>query len=64
MFEAPHKLIKTLDEMEEYFGNIEIVIARELTKIHEEFRRGLIQEQKAHFRKVLPKGEFVILFHL
>jgi 16S rRNA (cytidine1402-2'-O)-methyltransferase len=64
MFEAPHKLMKTLNEMEEYFGNIEIVIARELTKVHEEFRRGLIQEQKAHFRKVLPKGEFVILFHL
>lgn len=64
MFEAPHKLMKTLDEMEEYFGNIETVIARELTKVHEEFRRGLIQEQKAHFRKVPPKGEFVILFHL
>jgi len=39
LFEAPHKLLKTLTEMQEVFGDIEIVIARELTKIHEEIKR-------------------------
>ena len=43
--------------------DIDIVIARELTKIHEEIRREKISESLAHFNKVIPKGEFVILFH-
>ncbi len=62
-FEAPHRLIKTLEELKEVFGDIEIVICRELTKIHEEIRRSKISESIAHFTRVAPKGEFVILFH-
>ncbi|MEK7534352.1 MAG: 16S rRNA (cytidine(1402)-2'-O)-methyltransferase [Patescibacteria group bacterium] len=64
LFEAPHKLLKTLQELQEAFGNIDIVLARELTKIHEEIRREKISESIEHFSKVLPKGEFVVLFHL
>ena len=39
-YEAPHRLIKTLQEMEQRLGNIEVVLAKELTKIHETFTRG------------------------
>ncbi len=63
-FEAPHKIIRTLEELKVTFGDIDIVIARELTKIHEEIRREKISESILHFSKVNSKGEFVILFNL
>lgn len=63
IFEAPHKLIQTLEELREEFGNIDIVLARELTKIHEEIRREKILDSLKHFQKTTPKGEFVILFN-
>jgi len=59
LYEAPHKLKNTLENILEIFGNRKIVLAREITKIHEEFIRGTIQEilqQNQDF-----KGEFVIL---
>lgn len=64
MFEAPHRLTKTLEEWKEALGDIDIVVCRELTKVHEEVRREKILESLDHFKKVNPKGEFVILFHL
>lgn len=64
LFEAPHKLIKTLEELESAFGNIDIIIGRELTKVHEEFRREAIHESISHFSKHSPKGEFALLFHV
>ena len=39
-YEAPHRLVKTLEELNKRFGNIDIVIAKELTKIHENYIRG------------------------
>lgn len=63
IFEAPHKLIRTLGEMKDVFGDIDIVICRELTKIHEESLRSKISDSIAHFEKVAPKGEFVILLN-
>ncbi len=62
LFEAPHRLVKTLGELQEVFGDIEVVIAKELTKIHEEIRRETISSSLLHFEKTNPKGEFVILF--
>mgnify|MGYP001574549346 FL=1 len=62
IFEAPHRLVKTLEEVKEVFGDIDIVIARELTKIHEEVRREKASQSIDHFKKINPKGEFVILF--
>ncbi len=62
IFEAPHKLLKTLNEIREIFGNIDIVISRELTKTHEEIRRENISKSIEHFKNTNPKGEFVILF--
>lgn len=59
---APHKLGQTLNDMKLAFGDIEIVVARELTKIHEEVWRGKFSEALSHFRS--PKGEFVLLIFL
>lgn len=64
LFEAPHKLIRTLEELNEEFGNVDIVICRELTKIYEEIRREKISKSLEHFSKITPKGEFVILFNV
>lgn len=62
-YEAPHKLIQTLQELKEALGDIQIVVCRELTKIHEEIRRETISQALAHFTDVQPKGEYVILFN-
>lgn len=64
IFEAPHKLVKTLSEMQEIFGDIDIVIARELTKVHEEIRHGKISASLKHFQKKAPKGEIVLLLNV
>ena len=53
-----------LRELQEIFGDIDIVIARELTKIYEEIRKEKISEAILHFNKNKPRGEFVVLFHL
>lgn len=58
-YEAPHKLRKTLELMLEVFGNRDVVLARELTKIHEEFIRGNIEDVLKSLGE--PKGEFVII---
>ncbi len=63
-FEAPHKLLTTLSDLQSVFGDIDIVIARELTKMYEEVRREKISDSLKHFKKTPPKGEFVLLFHL
>lgn len=58
-YEAPHKLKGTLENIMEIFGNRNIVLARELTKIHEEFIRGKIADILSNIDSL--KGEFVIL---
>lgn len=63
IFESPHRLLKTLKEIKDNFGNIDIVICRELTKVYEEIRREKISQAITHFEKAKPKGEFTILFH-
>ncbi len=57
---APHKLVQTLTDVKDVLGDIEIVLARELTKVHEEIWRGTVTETLTHFPE--PKGEFVLLF--
>lgn len=57
---APHKLHQTLTDLQTVFGDIPIVIARELTKVHEEVWRGKLYESLGYFYK--PQGEFVLLF--
>ncbi len=61
-YEAPHRLVKTLKNMATVFdSDRQIVVARELTKIHEEFVRGTITELNDYFEENAPRGEFVIL---
>ena len=62
-FESPFRVLKTLDELKEEFGDMEIVVARELTKIHEEVKKGKISEISEYYKKSI-KGEIVILFNL
>lgn len=62
-FEAPHRLLRTLEELKAVFGDVQIVICREMTKLHQEVRRELISESIVHFSKTPPKGEFVLLLN-
>ncbi|CAN5120282.1 16S rRNA (cytidine(1402)-2'-O)-methyltransferase [soil metagenome] len=64
LFEAPHRIIKTLGELQEVFGDIQIVICREMTKTYQEIRRELISESAVHFKKTAPKGEFVLVLNI
>ena len=65
LYEAPHKLIKTLEEILENIGDINCVIAREITKIHEEFIRKNISEILEEFQKKdAVKGEYIILLDM
>ena len=63
VYESVHRLDATLEDIEEYFGpEHPVCVARELTKMFEEFVRLPVAEARAHFKKKKPKGEFVILF--
>ncbi|HZQ29870.1 MAG TPA: 16S rRNA (cytidine(1402)-2'-O)-methyltransferase [Patescibacteria group bacterium] len=64
LFEAPHKLIKTLEDMKAVLGDVDITLARELTKVYEEVSKDKISSQLEKFKKITPKGEFVLLFNL
>lgn len=59
LYEAPHKILNTINDLENILENRQVVFAREITKIHEEFIRGTIKELKAKVEN--PKGEFVII---
>ncbi len=60
-YESPFRVLDTLKDILEIFGDIEVVVCRELTKMHEEVRRGKVSEAIAHFTKTAPKGEFTVL---
>jgi 16S rRNA (cytidine1402-2'-O)-methyltransferase len=61
-YESPHKLVRTLEHFEQYFGENRLIsVSRELTKLFEETRRGTVKEIKEHFQNNPPKGEIVIV---
>lgn len=61
-YESPHRLRVTLRDLGAALGNErQIVIARELTKLYEEFWRGTIAEAIAHYTQIEPKGEFTLV---
>jgi 16S rRNA (cytidine1402-2'-O)-methyltransferase len=61
-YEAPHRLIKTLSDLTTACGAVRrVVIARELTKLHEEIWRGTLQDANMRFSETEPRGEFVII---
>ena len=59
IYEAPHRIIDTLKEIEKVLGNRKIVVAKEITKIHESFYRGNVEDV---IEKIgIPKGEYIII---
>jgi 16S rRNA (cytidine1402-2'-O)-methyltransferase len=61
-YEAPHRLLATLQDAREVLGDRHAVVARELTKLHEEIRRGLLSELITHYQNAEePRGEIVLL---
>ena len=63
LYEAPHRLIKTLKELFEYMGNRNIAIVREITKLHEEVLRGKLADIIADYEseKIAIRGEYVLV---
>lgn len=62
LYESPHKLLKTLIQMKEYFGSDRhISVSREISKMHEETIRGTIEELIGHFERKMPRGELVLV---
>jgi 16S rRNA (cytidine1402-2'-O)-methyltransferase len=60
-YEAPHRIVRTLEDMVRILGNRRAVMARELTKVHEEFIRDSLIGLIEHFELNPPKGEIVLL---
>ena len=60
-YEAPHRLIDTLEFLQETFGDRRIAVCRELTKLYQEIYRGTIKEAVLYFIEKKPRGEFVLV---
>jgi 16S rRNA (cytidine1402-2'-O)-methyltransferase len=61
VFEAPHRLLETLEDVERILGDRDIAVARELTKLHEEIWRGQVSQARLHFAAQRPRGEFTLV---
>jgi 16S rRNA (cytidine1402-2'-O)-methyltransferase len=60
-YEAPHRVAESLQDAREILGEREAVVARELTKLHEEFVRGRLSEIAEHFKSEAARGEMVMV---
>jgi 16S rRNA (cytidine1402-2'-O)-methyltransferase len=60
-YEAPHRLLDTLEFLKESLGNRRISVCRELTKLHEEILRMKLEEVINHYKEVSPRGEYVLV---
>lgn len=60
-YESCHRIIKTLDDIQQVFGDINIVLGRELTKKFEEVLRLKVSQLRQRFSKTRPRGEFVVV---
>lgn len=60
-YEAPHRLVATLQGLHAAFGERQVAVARELTKLHEEIRRESLAQAVTRFTEVPPRGEFVLV---
>lgn len=61
LYESPHRIIKLLEDILEIYGDIEIVLTRELTKKFEEIKREKTSLLINHFKSRPPKGEFIVI---
>jgi 16S rRNA (cytidine1402-2'-O)-methyltransferase len=60
-YEAPHRLMDALADMHELFGDRDLVVAREVTKMHEEFCRGRVSELMSQFKTQKVRGEITLV---
>lgn len=60
-FETPHRLLAALDDVQSTLGDRRMCVAREVTKLHEEFVRGTVSDIRASFAERPPRGEFVLV---
>lgn len=60
-YEAPHRLLETLRDLRDVLGERDAAVCRELTKRHEETRRGALSALLAHFEAVPPRGEITLV---
>ncbi|SDG77049.1 16S rRNA (cytidine(1402)-2'-O)-methyltransferase [Desulfosporosinus hippei] len=60
-YEAPHRLVATLQGMSEFFGNRQAAVVRELTKLHQQVHKGTALELKEAFEETEPRGECCII---
>ncbi|MDX1615438.1 MAG: 16S rRNA (cytidine(1402)-2'-O)-methyltransferase [Candidatus Promineifilaceae bacterium] len=61
LYEAPHRLLDTLSDIEAILGDRQLMVGRELTKLHEELYRGTVQEARSHFEAGPLRGEFTLV---
>ena len=62
LYESPYRILQTLEDLAKILGeNRKIVLARELTKLHEEFWRGTVGQAIIHYQNNQPKGEFTLV---
>jgi 16S rRNA (cytidine1402-2'-O)-methyltransferase len=62
LYESPHRLAKTLEQMLEFFGKTrEVCVAREISKFYETYHRGTLEELTTYFVTTPPKGEIVVV---
>jgi 16S rRNA (cytidine1402-2'-O)-methyltransferase len=62
-YEAPHKLLATLKDMLDCFGDRDIAVARELTKLHETVFHTTLSGALEHYTENAPRGEFVLIIN-
>ena len=61
LYEAPHRITEVLEEILAVWGDRQMAFGRELTKVHEEFRRGRVSEIISYLKEYPPRGEFVLV---
>ncbi len=61
---SPHKIIRTLGDLLKVFGDIEVTLEKELTKIHQNITHAKISKLLEQFEKTKPKGEYILLLNL
>lgn len=60
-YEAPHRLVDTLEDLQEVFGDREAAVVREITKLHQKVHKGMLSQLLEEFRLNSPKGEICLL---
>ena len=63
LYESPHRILKLLEEVKNNFPDAELFVAREITKMHEEYVCGTPESLLTHFSNGQIRGEFVVVVH-